>query len=117
MERYKIWNKTDEIYTLGKDENGKSHFTAMEWVAKYPWANIPGVKAIIGAGSINGTVMMEFEATVDHYKKLGAEIEDGMTDREILDAIEEFEDTPPESAPSPEERIAAALEFSNLLQM
>jgi hypothetical protein len=40
-----------------------------------------------------------------------------MTDREILDSIEEFENNPPPAPPSPEERMAAALEFQNLLSM
>jgi len=115
--RYRIWNKTDEIYTPGAGPDGKSRFTAQEWLAKYPWANIPGVKAIIGGGPINGTVMMEFDATKEHYKRMGAGIEDGMADAEILQAIEDFEDAPPASEPSPEERIAAALEFNNLLNM
>ena len=115
--RYKIWNKTDDIYTPGAGPDGKCHFTAQEWIAMYPWAAIPEVKAVIGAGPINGTHMMEFTATVEQYKRLGAEIEDGMTDSEVLQAIEEFEDTPPVSEPSAEERIAAALEFNNLLNM
>jgi hypothetical protein len=118
MARYKIWNKVDGIYTPGSVD-GKSHFTAQEWITKYPWADIPGVKAIIGGGKINGTVMMEFDATVDFYKKQGAAIEDGMTDEQVLQAIEDFEDNPPviEQPPSAEERIAAALEFNNVLNM
>ena len=34
-----------------------------------------------------------------------------MTDEEILAAIEDFEDNPPDPGPSVEERTAAALEF------
>jgi hypothetical protein len=113
--RYQIWNKTDSIYTLAPDETGKAVFTPEEWISKYPWAGIPGVKSVIGGGVINGTVMMQFDQTVDFYRDAGAEITDGMTDQEILDAIEHFETHPPEAEPSPEERMAAALEYQALM--
>ena len=38
-------------------------------------------------------------------------ITDGMTDKEVLAAIEDFEDNPPAPGPSVEERTASALEF------
>jgi hypothetical protein len=120
MKRYAIWDKASDIYTLGRDAaTGKQRWTAREYIDSHAqWADNPQVKVIVGGGVINGTVFMEFTATVDHYKKMGAQIEDGMSDAEVLAAIEEFEDRPPEPGePSPEERIAAALEFKNLLEM
>ncbi len=54
---------------------------------------------------------MEYSAMVAHYKKSGAEITDNMSDAEVLAAIEDFEDNPPDPGPSVEERTAAALEF------
>jgi hypothetical protein len=111
MSAYKIWNKTDAIYTLAPDANGKGVFTPEEWIAKYPWAGIPGVKAIIGGGAANGAVMLNFDEYVEAYKRAGLEFSDGMTDQEILDAIEYFETHPPEAPPSPEERMAAAMEY------
>lgn len=67
---------------------------------------------IITAGIINGGAAMEFEATRAAYLKLGAALNDSMTDDEVLAAIEAFEDNPPRSdEPSVEERTAAALEF------
>ena len=48
---------------------------------------------------------------VERYKKAGAAISDVMNDEEILAAIEDFEDNPPDPGPSVEERTAAALEF------
>jgi hypothetical protein len=111
MGRYKIWDKVEDIYTLGRDENGKSHFTPGEWLAKYPWAGIPGVKAIIWNGTINGQVMDDFASKVMYLQGLGMEITPEMTDEQILDAIEAFEDNPPGAGePSVEERTAAALE-------
>ena len=117
--RYKIWDKQSDIYTLGRDSTGKSKFTAQEYINSHAqWAANSAVKVIVGGGVINGTVFMEFNATADHYKRLGAAITDGMTDTQVLQAIEDFEDHPPVSdMPTAEERIAAALEFNNLLNM
>lgn len=114
MPRYKIWDKQSDIYTPGTDSNGNNHWTAEAYIRSHaPWASIPGVKIIIGGGVINGSVFMEFESTVEFYKKQGASIVDGMTDEEILAAIEDFEDNPKvaEAEPTAEERIAAALEY------
>jgi hypothetical protein len=115
MARYKIWDKQETIYTIAPDKTGKGAFTPEEWIAKWPWAGIPGVKTIIGGGAVNGTVCMQFDMMVEAYKKRGAAIIDGMSDEEILAAIEEFEDTPPPPGePTPEERQAAALEMMAL---
>jgi hypothetical protein len=118
MARYKIWDKKEDIYTLGRDKNGKAHWTAQEYIdEKAPWAGNPGAKVIVGGGAINGTVFMEFEATKEHYARLGADFSACETDADVLAAIEAFENTPAEVAPSAEERIAAALEYQNLLNM
>lgn len=109
--RYQIWNKTDDVYTPSG-----AHFTAEEWAAQYPWVKIPGAKMIITTGVINGGAAMEFESTKDFYRNQGAAITDSMTDEEVLAAIEEFENNPPDAKePSNEERIAAALEAQVML--
>lgn len=109
--RYQIWNQSDDIYTPSGQR-----YTAEEWAAKYPWVRIPGAKMIITTGLINGGAAMEFNATVAAYKAQGAAITDGMTDKEVLAAIEAFEDNPPGAdEPSSEERIAAALEAQVML--
>lgn len=111
--RYQIWNKTDEIYTPSG-----AHFTAKEWADRYSWINIPGAKMIITAGNINGGAAMEWEATINSYKSMGATITDDMTDEEVLAAIEDFEDNPPvDDTPTNEERIAAALEAQVLMAL
>lgn len=113
MAKYIIWDKQSDIYTPGVDSRGKGHWTAEEYMnEKAPWAKNPNVKVIVGSGPINGTVFMEFTATVDMYKKLGANIQDGMTDEEILAAIEEFENAPPAEPDGPtlDEREVGALE-------
>ena len=113
MSKYAIWDKKSDIYTLGRDKDGNSHWTADAYINSHaPWAANPKVKVIVGGGAINGTVFMEFDATVEFYKKQGAAITDGMTDEEILAAIEDFEDNPPaNNEATAEERIAAALEY------
>ncbi len=111
MARYQIWDKQTDVYTPSNE-----HFSAQEWADRYPWVKIPGAKMVITTGIINGGAAMEFGATVSHYKAQGAAITDGMTDEEILSAIENFEDNPPGAdEPSSEERIAAALEAQVLL--
>ncbi len=106
MSHYQIWNKTDDIIT----PSGKQ-FTATEWANMYPWAKIQGVKMIITTPPINGGCAMEFEAYKESFIRRGANITDAMTDDEVLAAIEDFENNPPDPGPSVEERTAAALEF------
>ncbi len=109
--RYQIWNKIDDIYTPSGE-----HFTAEQWVNRYPWAKIPGAKMIITTGVINGGAAMEFENTKAVYLQQGANITADMSDTEVLQAIEDFEDNPPgANEPSSEERIAAALEAQVML--
>ena len=111
--RYQIWDKVSDVYTPSG-----AKFSAKEWAEKYPWSKIPGAKMIITSGIINGGCAMEMEATKEHYKRMGAQITDDMTDAEILAAIEEFENNPPSTGEStPEERIAAALELQNLMAL
>lgn len=107
MSRYQIWDKVSDIYTPSG-----AHFSADEWADRYSWIKIPGSKMIITAPPINGGVVLEWNATISQYKRLGAAITDDMTEEQVLDAIEDFENNPPGSdKPSIEERTAAALEF------
>jgi len=118
MSRYKIWDKQEDILTIVADHNGKSRWTAQEYMNTHAvWATLPNSKVIVGGGIINGTVFQEFYQTVDHYVAMGLELKEGMSDQEILDAIEYFEDHPPEAPPCAEERIAAALEFLCITEM
>ena len=112
MSRYKIWDKNETIYTPSGEE-----FTKEQWLARYKWANNPSVKMIIGAGVINGTVAMEFNATVEHYKKRGCVIDEAtMTDEQILQAIEDFEDTPSIPEPDVTERMVALEEYKAMVE-
>lgn len=116
MGKFVIWDKKSDIYTPGVDKDGKGHWTAEEYIKqKAPWAANPNVKILVSAGAINGACFMEFEATKTAYKKMGANITDGMTDQEVLDAIDNFIDNPPPADPTAEERIAAAMEYQNIM--
>ena len=125
MKRYKIWDKVTPIVTPGVDlHTGKQVWQPQEYIdAHAQWASIPDVKVIITNGVINGGVFMEFGSTVEFYKKQGANITDEMSDEEVLQVIEDFEDNPPASELLENEtdllleRVAAALEFSNILNL
>ena len=112
--KYKIWNGSDDLITpIGEI------LTPADVISRYPSAGIPGMKYVICDAPISMGVFMEFTSMKDHYKRLGVEFTEDMTDQEVLDAITYWEEHPPAPAPepSPETRIAAALEFQNLLAM
>ena len=53
------------------------------------------------------------------YEAQGADFSEAETDEEKLEVIEAFEDAmnEPSDEPTPEERIAAALEFQNVMSL
>ena len=109
--RYKIWNKTDTLVTpIGEV------LTAEQVIAKYPMADLPNMKFVICDAPISLGVFMEFEQTKAMYKQMGVPITDTMTDQEMLDAISWFEENPAEPEPTADERIAAAMEYDNLMK-
>lgn len=110
MVGYQIWNGTDDIYTPGGPV-----YTAEQWKEMYPWVKLPGVKMIITKPPINGGVALEFTSTVDMYKSMGVEISDDMTDEEICELMSNHDNTPVQSIPTSEDRIAASLEAQTLL--
>ena len=112
MAKYKIWDKSEPIYTLGADENGKMKWTAQEYInEKAQWADNPNVKVIVGGGVINGLVFMEYEATKEFYIQQGCDFSACTTDEEVVAAMEQWDNRVIEAGVSTEERTAAALEF------
>lgn len=112
MPRYKIWDKQSNLITpTGKE------LTPEEVFAEYPAASLPNMKYIVCDAPISMGVFMEFEATKEHYKRLGVPITDDMTDQEVLDAISYWEEHPPAPEPTAEERIAAMLEFQSMMML
>lgn len=118
MARYKIWDKKEPIYT----QKGNL-YTAEEWIDRYKWANAPGAVPIISTDVRNGRTMLELGSMKISCEQRGAVFEEGLSSEELLVAIEAFEDEQAEKAkeeaqqPTPEERIAAALEYQNLLSL
>ena len=109
--KYKIWNKIDQLITpIGEV------LTAEQVMAKYPASAADGMKFIICDSPISLGVFMEFSQTKEMYKGMGVPITDTMTDQEVLDAITYFEEHPAEPEPTADERIAAAMEYDNLMK-
>ena len=92
--------------------------TAEEVKNKYPMARLPQFKFIICDAPITLGVFMEFEQTKQQYKQMGVPITDEMTDQEVLDAISYWEENPPiiEEVVTAEERMAAAMEYDNMMK-
>jgi hypothetical protein len=109
--KYKIWDKKENLITpIGEVLSPEKVFEKMPAALH--------LKYIICDAPINMGVFMEFTATKEHYANLGVPFAVGLTDQEILDAISQWEyeqaNKPPE--PTAEERIAAAMEYDNMMK-
>ena len=114
LKRYAIWNKTDSIITpIGEV------LSAEQWKERYPIATLDSITVVCAAGEINGAFFGTLGQMVQMYEAQGADFSEATTDVEKLEVIEVFEEkmqTPADPGMStPEERIAAALEYNNLL--
>ena len=122
MKRYQIWDKTSNIYTPG----GKM-FTPAQWISMYEWINMPGAVPVISTGRINGKFSGELNEMKEMYEARGYIFTEDMTNEQILEAMEAFDEAQAEAAkqaaeeaaatPSAEERLAAAMEFQNLMNL
>lgn len=111
MKRYAVWNKKDPILTpIGEV------LTAKQWIERYPVAGIESVTVICGAGEINGAYFGTLNQMVQLYEAQGADFSKCEIAEDKLAVIEAFEDemNKPNTEPTAEERIAAALEFQNV---
>ena len=114
LKRYAIWDKQSPIITpIGEV------LTAEQWIARYPVASIPTITIVCSAGEINGGFFGTLGQMVTMYTDQGADFSEATTDEEKLEVIEAFEDAmnEPDTTPSAEERIAAALELQNVMAM
>ncbi len=112
MKRYAIWNKKDPILTpIGEV------LSAEQWVNRYPVAGVERVTVVCGAGEINGAFFGTLGQMVQMYEAQGADFSACETDEDKLAVIEAFEDelNKPNTEPTAEERIAAAMEYQNAL--
>ena len=114
LKRYAIWDKHTPIITPVGEV-----LTPTEWIERYPMAGLDSITVVCGAGEINGSFFGTLGQMVQMYESDGADFSEATTDEEKLEVIEDFEDLqnhPPDTGEStPEERIAAALEYNNLL--
>lgn len=115
LKRYGIWDKQSPVITPSGEV-----FTAEQWIDRYPVAGLNNIVVICAAGEINGGFFGTLGQMVQMYEAQGCDFSEATTDLEKLEMIEAFEDyinTPPEDDGEslPEERIAAALEYANLL--
>lgn len=118
--KYQIWDKVSSVIT----PSGKV-FTAEQWKKKYPVANIDSVSIVCSSGEINGAYFGTIGQMKHLWENKGKDFSDCKSDQEILDKIEQFENAASEAAikeaqeaanvPTDTERIAAALEYQNLL--
>lgn len=111
--KYQIWDKQSSVITPVGEV-----FTAEEWKERYPMSKIDGIDIIVGGGTINGSVCMEYTETISMYERMGCDFSECETKQDHLDKIEQFEDEQARSdVASPEERIAAALEAQTMMAM
>ena len=106
--RYAIWNKQDPILTpIGEV------LTADQWIERYPIAGVQSIKVVCAAGEINGAFFGTLGQMVQMYTAQGADFSACTTAEEKQEVIESFEDemNALSSAPTAEDRIAAALEY------
>ena len=114
MARYKIWDKISNIFTpIGEV------LTPEQWIARYPIAGVDTIKVVCAGGEINGAYFGTMGDMLDTYTKMGCDFSECITDQDKLNAIEAFEDerNKPDTSPTAEERIAAAMEYQNLMSI
>lgn len=114
MQRYAIWDKKSNIITpIGEV------LTPEQWIERYPAAGLDTVTVVCSAGEINGAFFGTLGQMRGMYEKMGADFSECSTNEDVLSVIEAFEDSlnATNDMPSSEERIAAALEYQNLLSM
>lgn len=116
--RYVLWDKVSDVYTpVGE------RLTAAQWIERYGWITAPGTIPVLSAGPINGALIDELNQMKARCERAGATFDNDLTSEQLLNAIEAWEDEQAAKAaeaasnPSADERIAAALEYQNLLSL
>lgn len=113
LKRYAIWDKQTDIITPIFEV-----LTPQQWIERYTVAGIKGITVVCSAGEINGGFFGTLGQMVQMYEQAGCNFSNCTTDIEKLEAIEAFEDEQRKTSMntvSPEERIAAAMEYQNLM--
>lgn len=112
LKRYTIWDKQSPVITPVGEV-----LSPEQWIDRYPMAGLETITVVCAAGEINGGFFGTLGQMVQMYEAQGADFSDATTDIEKLEVIEAFEDSmnAPSDESTPEERIAAALEYNNML--
>ena len=110
--RYAIWDKQTPIITPVYEV-----LSPEQWIERYPVAGVPSITVVCSAGEINGGFFGTLGQMVQMYEGMACDFSNCVTNEDKLVAIEAFEDVlnTPSNEPTAEERIAAALEYQNLL--
>lgn len=114
MKRYAIWDKVTPIITpIGEV------LSPEQWKERYPVAALDSITVVCAAGEINGAFFGTLGQMKQMYEANGADFSACVTPEDCLKVIEDFEDemNKPDPNPTPEERLAAAIEFQNLMNM
>lgn len=112
MKRYAIWDKKSPVITpIGEV------LTAEKWIERYPVAGVASITVVCGAGEINGAFFGTLGQMCQMYEAQGADFSACETAEDKLEVIEAFEDeiNTPSTEPTAEERIAAAMEYQNMM--
>ena len=112
--KYNIWDKVTPIITPVGEV-----FTPQQWIDRYPAAGLETVTVVCSAGEVNGGFFSTLGQMKLTYENMGLVFSGDETPDEVLQKIELFEDSLNASTnePTAEERMAAAMEFQNLLSM
>jgi hypothetical protein len=114
--RYKIWDKKETLIPPSGEI-----ITAEMQLQRFPAATLPNSKFVISSvGLYNLAVWDEFYTLIEIFKQRGAVFPAGISDDQALDIMADWEDYERELAASyisPDERMAAAMEFQNLLAL
>lgn len=111
--RYAIWDKQSSVITPSGEI-----FTADEWKAKFPVAAMDTITVVCAAGEINGALFGTLGQMKQNFEQRGCDFSACASNEDVLQAMEDFEEAEQAAAaskPTTEERIAAALEYQNLM--
>ena len=114
MSRYVLWNREDTIYTPVGEA-----LTPEQWISRYGWIGNPAAIPVVSSGLINGAFSGELSQMREMYENAGADFSACSTNEDVLATIEAFENemNATSNEPSAEERIAAAMEYQNMMSL
>lgn len=109
--RYAIWDKKTDIITPIFEI-----LTPEQWMERYPVARLDHITVVCSAGEINGGFFGTLGQLETLYAGMGVDFSNCHTPEEKLDAIEAYEDgAKDKDVVRADERIAAALEYQNMM--